>query len=182
MRSFACKGWKYFTGNQCNQLHQALVDEDSNILVDLKHSPPHHAAHLRSVIIEGNNTDCPREAIEPLSTLRKLSQQSCQARLTLGLQQYLPFHKEAIQSSVHASRPSLLSMSSTHLFRLAGRRQCSKILRSARPLRRFPELSGASSGWATCGGFSTSSRRSADKDGQEAADHHEESFEEFTAR
>ncbi|MCJ1397577.1 Cytochrome c oxidase subunit 6 [Xylographa trunciseda] len=73
-------------------------------------------------------------------------------------------------------------MSSTQLLRLAGRTQGSIILRSAPSSRRFPALIGASSGRATCGCFSTSSRRSVDKDGQEAADHHEESFEEFTAR
>ncbi|MCJ1439043.1 Cytochrome c oxidase subunit 6 [Xylographa pallens] len=73
-------------------------------------------------------------------------------------------------------------MSSLQLFRLAGRTPCSTVLRSAPSSRRFPALIGASSGRTTCGCFSTSSRRSVDKDGQEAADHHEESFEEFTAR
>jgi len=73
-------------------------------------------------------------------------------------------------------------MSSLQLIRLAGRTRGSTIFRSAPKSQRYPALIGASSGWTTCGGFSTSSRRSADKDGQEAADHHEESFEEFTAR
>ena len=49
-------------------------------------------------------------------------------------------------------------------------------------MRRLPVPAGVLSGIVTCNNFSTSARRTSDKDGQEAADHHEESFEEFTAR
>ncbi|MCJ1473526.1 Cytochrome c oxidase subunit 6 [Lambiella insularis] len=73
-------------------------------------------------------------------------------------------------------------MSSIQLFRFVGRTHPFAALRSSPPSRRLPALIGATSGWVTCGSFSTSTRRRADKDGQEAADHHEESFEEFTAR
>lgn len=77
------------------------------------------------------------------------------------------------------------SMSSTTLFRFAARTQPSCLFRSSQPARRFSPprgLCAGSSATATCS-FSTTMRRAADKDGEGAAPgHHEESFEEFTAR
>jgi len=79
-----------------------------------------------------------------------------------------------------------ISMSSTTLFRFAARTQPTCFFRSSHPARRLSPpraLYAGSSATATCNNFSTSARRAADKDGQEAAGgHHEESFEEFTAR
>ncbi|KAB8303325.1 hypothetical protein EYC80_004761 [Monilinia laxa] len=83
--------------------------------------------------------------------------------------------------SRETSPHQLFLMSSTRILRIASRAQPSAIFRS-NGLRSFtprvaPTMSATS---ANC--FSTTSRSlSADKDGQEAA-HHEESFEEFTAR
>ena len=94
-------------------------------------------------------------------------------------------------SSNHSEPKSLsffthpTSMSSTTLFRFAARSQPSYFFRSSQPARRLSPprpLYAASSATVTCNSFSTSTRRAADMDGQEAAGHHEESFEEFTAR
>ncbi|KAI4125172.1 MAG: hypothetical protein LQ347_005464 [Umbilicaria vellea] len=68
-------------------------------------------------------------------------------------------------------------MSSMNLLRLAARTRSPKFIRPQQAARQLP--SPAPVAWSY---FSTSVRRAADKDGQEAADHHEESFEEFTAR
>ena len=73
-------------------------------------------------------------------------------------------------------------MSSISLLRLATRKPASSVTRIAQTSRRLPVLVGALPVIVTSSTFSTSARRLADKDGQEAADHHEESFEEFTAR
>ena len=81
-------------------------------------------------------------------------------------------------------------MSTIHFARLASRTPSSHILRSARSpaTRRLPAIARArevKGKQTTCSGirsFGTTSSLKADKDGQEAADHHEESFEEFTAR
>ncbi|MCJ1258659.1 Cytochrome c oxidase subunit 6 [Lignoscripta atroalba] len=72
-------------------------------------------------------------------------------------------------------------MSTITLLRLASRSQPSTLYRASRTSSRLPVRIGAPSAFLTCSSFSTSVRRAADKDGQEAADHHEESFEEFTA-
>ena len=78
------------------------------------------------------------------------------------------------------------SMSSTTLFRFAARTQPSSVFRSLQPARRFSRPRGryaGSSATATWNSFSTSVRRAVDKDGEGAAPgHHEETFEEFTAR
>ena len=73
-------------------------------------------------------------------------------------------------------------MSTKHLLRLASRNSSIPFIRAPSITRRTPLLPAAPSGLVTCGSFSTTARRTADKDGQEAADHHEESFDEFTAR
>ncbi|MCJ1245675.1 Cytochrome c oxidase subunit 6 [Trapelia coarctata] len=73
-------------------------------------------------------------------------------------------------------------MSSIHLLRLARQSYSSSLFRPSSTARRLPALVGASSGWVTCGSFSTTTKRRADKDAHDSADHHEESFEEFTAR
>lgn len=70
-----------------------------------------------------------------------------------------------------------LPMSSINILRLATRTRSPKLFRPQQAARQLP--SPASVG---CNCFSTSVRRAVDKDGQEAADHHEESFEQFTAR
>jgi cytochrome c oxidase subunit 5a len=79
-------------------------------------------------------------------------------------------------------------MSSTSLLRLAARAQPSTFFRSNGIRNLAPHRSNAFYAVpaliATSGSissFSTSSARLSDKDGQEAS-HHEESFEEFTAR
>ena len=77
---------------------------------------------------------------------------------------------------------SPLPMSSTYFLRIAGRTQTSSLFRSHAPPQRLPVLSGGLSVRVACGSFSTSARRAVDKDGQESAHDHEESFEEFTAR
>jgi cytochrome c oxidase subunit 5a len=79
-------------------------------------------------------------------------------------------------------------MSSTSLLRIAARARPSTFFRSnglrsltprsSNALYAVPALIATS---GSIGSFSTSSVRLADKDGQEAG-HHEESFEEFTAR
>lgn len=78
-------------------------------------------------------------------------------------------------------------MSSATLFRLAARTQPSYLLRSSQPAKRISPRGtyAGSSATVTCSSFSTTVRRAADKDGQEAtggSGHQEESFEEFTAR
>ena len=73
-------------------------------------------------------------------------------------------------------------MSTIQLIRLASRNPSSHLLRASTTARRSPVSVGPPSASVTCSNFSTSARRTVDKDGQEAADHHEESFEEFTAR
>lgn len=78
-------------------------------------------------------------------------------------------------------------MYSNPLFRLAARTHPPYLLRPLRQARSIPprEYAG-SSATAACCNFSTTVRRAADKDGQEATggsgNHHEETFEEFTAR
>ena len=72
------------------------------------------------------------------------------------------------------------SMSSMTLFRLAARTQPSSyLLRSSQPAKRISPrgVYAGSSATVTCTYFSTTVRRAADDSG-----HHEESFEEFTAR
>ncbi|KAF6218964.1 hypothetical protein HO133_005508 [Letharia lupina] len=78
-------------------------------------------------------------------------------------------------------------MSSATLFRLAARTQPSYLFRSSQPAKTISPrgVYAGSSATVPCNYFSTSVRRAADKDGQEAtggSGHHEESFEEFTAR
>ncbi|MCJ1299200.1 Cytochrome c oxidase subunit 6 [Hypocenomyce scalaris] len=73
-------------------------------------------------------------------------------------------------------------MSSISLLRLAARTRTPHLFRPQQAARQLPVLTAASPASVGCNGFSTCARRAADKDGQEAADHHEESFEEFTAR
>ncbi|CAF9915241.1 Cytochrome c oxidase subunit 6 [Imshaugia aleurites] len=78
-------------------------------------------------------------------------------------------------------------MSSTTLFRLAARTQPSCLLRSSQPAKKISPggVYAGSSATVACSYFSTTVKRAADKDGQEAtggSGHHEESFEEFTAR
>ncbi|SLM41473.1 cytochrome c oxidase subunit 5a [Lasallia pustulata] len=73
-------------------------------------------------------------------------------------------------------------MSSVIIFRLAARIRSQKLFRPHQAGRQLPVLTVASPVSLGCSCFSTSVLRAADKDGQEAADHHEESFEEFTAR
>ncbi|MCJ1359222.1 MAG: Cytochrome c oxidase subunit 6 [Icmadophila ericetorum] len=82
-------------------------------------------------------------------------------------------------------------MSTIYFARLASRTPSSHILlRSTRgtAVQRLPAIIGARElrgKQISCSGtksFGTTSSLKADKDGQEAADHHEESFEEFTAR
>ena len=77
-------------------------------------------------------------------------------------------------------------MFSTTLFRLAARTHPPYLFRSLRPAKSiFPREYGAASVTVACCNFSTTIRRAADKDGQEAtggSGHHEETFEEFTAR
>ncbi|KAL9071013.1 MAG: hypothetical protein Q9161_004513 [Pseudevernia consocians] len=78
-------------------------------------------------------------------------------------------------------------MSFTALFRQAARTQPSYLLRSSHPAKRNSPrgVYTGSSATVVCSYFSTSLRRAADKDGQEAtggSGHHEETFEEFTAR
>ncbi|CAD6588770.1 MAG: Cytochrome c oxidase subunit 6 [Alectoria sarmentosa] len=70
-------------------------------------------------------------------------------------------------------------MSSMTLFRLAARTQPSYLLRSSQPAKRISPrgVYAGSSATVTCTYFSTTVRRAADDSG-----HHEESFEEFTAR
>lgn len=70
-------------------------------------------------------------------------------------------------------------MSSITLLRLATRIPPSNLLRS-----RLPVKGGGPLAFVGCGrSLSTSVPRAVDKDGQEAStSHHEESFEEFTAR
>ena len=72
-------------------------------------------------------------------------------------------------------------MSSSSLLRLAVRSTSSSIpfFRSSYGFRRFPIVSSATGSAAVggCSAFSTNVRRLSDQDG-----HHEESFEEFTAR
>ena len=72
-------------------------------------------------------------------------------------------------------------MSSTRILRIATRAQPSAIFRS-NGLRSFTPRAAPTMSATSANCFSTTSRSlSADKDGQEAG-HHEESFEEFTAR
>ncbi len=80
-------------------------------------------------------------------------------------------------------------MSSTSMLRLAARAQPSTFFRANGLRSLTPRCSNAlfavpaliaTSGTAST--FSTSSVRRSDKDGEEAAHGHEESFEEFTAR
>ncbi|KAF7880505.1 uncharacterized protein EAF02_007351 [Botrytis sinoallii] len=72
-------------------------------------------------------------------------------------------------------------MSSTRILRIATRAQPSAIFRS-NGLRSFTPRAAPTMSATSASSFSTTSRSlSADKDGQEAG-HHEESFEEFTAR
>ncbi|KAA6408771.1 MAG: Cytochrome c oxidase subunit mitochondrial [Lasallia pustulata] len=73
-------------------------------------------------------------------------------------------------------------MSSVIIFRLAARIRSQKLFRPHQAGRQLPVLTAALPVSLGCSCFSTSVLRAADKDGQEAADHHEESFEEFTAR
>ncbi|KAM0797006.1 cytochrome c oxidase-like protein subunit 5A [Usnea florida] len=79
-------------------------------------------------------------------------------------------------------------MSSTVLFRLAALKQPSYLVRSSHSVKRPPlrEVYAGSSAPVACNYFSTSARKAAaDKDGQGAtggSGHHEETFEEFTAR
>ena len=73
-------------------------------------------------------------------------------------------------------------MSSINLLRLATRTRSPKFFRPQQAARQLPVLTAPSPVSVACTCFSTSVRRAVDKDGQEAADHHEESFEEFTAR
>jgi cytochrome c oxidase subunit 5a len=80
-------------------------------------------------------------------------------------------------------------MSSTSLLRVAARAQTTTFFRANALRNLTPRTSNALYAVpaliATSGSissFSTSSRRLADKDGQEASHGHEESFEEFTAR
>ena len=88
----------------------------------------------------------------------------------------------SINRSTKATNKSPRPMSTITLLRLASRSQPSTLYRASRTSSRLPVRIGAPSAFLTCSSFSTSVRRAADKDGQEAADHHEESFEEFTAR
>lgn len=79
------------------------------------------------------------------------------------------------------------SMSSTVLFRLAARKQPSYLVRSSHSVKRPSprEVYAGSSATVACNYFCTTARRVADKDGQGAtggSGHHEETFEEFTAR
>ena len=79
------------------------------------------------------------------------------------------------------------SMSSTVLFRLAARKQPSYLVRSSHSVKRPSprEVYAGSSATVACNYFCTTARRAADKDGQGAtggSGHHEETFEEFTAR
>ncbi|MCJ1407329.1 Cytochrome c oxidase subunit 6 [Ptychographa xylographoides] len=73
-------------------------------------------------------------------------------------------------------------MSSLQFLRATGRIHTSCLFRSNPTIRWSPVPVGSISACVTPSSFSTSARRRDDKDGQEAADHHEESFEEFTAR
>ena len=78
-------------------------------------------------------------------------------------------------------------MSSTILFRLAARKQPSYLVRSSQSVKRPSprEVYAGSSATVACNYFSTTARKAADKDGQGAtggSGHHEETFEEFTAR
>ena len=77
-------------------------------------------------------------------------------------------------------------MSSTTFLRLAARIPSSCLFRSRlSPPRAYAGLPATTICSSHSSHFSTSVRRAADKDGQEASGgsgHHEESFEEFTAR
>lgn len=78
-------------------------------------------------------------------------------------------------------------MSSTVLFRLAARKQPSYLVRSSHSVKRPSprEVYAGSSATVACNYFCTTARKAADKDGQGAtggSGHHEETFEEFTAR
>jgi len=73
-------------------------------------------------------------------------------------------------------------MSSISLLRLARQSHNSALIRSAVGTRRVPIHFGATPGRIVGGSFSTTAKRRADKDDGAVADHHEESFEEFTAR
>ena len=91
---------------------------------------------------------------------------------------YLDFSPDPIQilSQLPHRTPSMSSMT---LFRLAARTQPSYLLRSSQPAKRISPrgVYAGSSATVTCTYFSTTVRRAADDSG-----HHEESFEEFTAR
>lgn len=84
--------------------------------------------------------------------------------------------------ATRSSQPLQLPMSSVIIFRLAARIRSQKLFRPHQAGRQLPVLTAALPVSLGCSCFSTSVLRAADKDGQEAADHHEESFEEFTAR
>ena len=88
---------------------------------------------------------------------------------------------------ISSRRPRLaLPMFSSPLFRLAARTHPPYLLRPLRPAKSIsPREYAGSAATAGCCNFSTSIMRAADKDGQEAtggSGHHEETFEEFTAR
>ncbi|MCJ1369989.1 Cytochrome c oxidase subunit 6 [Loxospora ochrophaea] len=76
-------------------------------------------------------------------------------------------------------------MSSIQLLRLASRTHCSPLLRpSQSSTRRLPALLGPPAAFVLCSNFHSTAQRAADKDAAAPSpgDHHEESFEEFTAR
>ncbi len=124
-----------------------------------------------------------------------------QCNQSQALSTSLPFAKLILQSTLtyltlqpaHASTAvysslatqSLLSMSSMRFAQFASRLQSRQLLRLAPQATRGPVSARAIPAWTTTPrAFTTSTNVLADKDGQEAASdpHHEESFEEFTAR
>ena len=104
---------------------------------------------------------------------------------------YVPAKKESTPRETTPSSPQPAahlpsqSMSSIQLLRLASRTHCSPLLRpSQSSTRRLPALLGPPAAFVLCSNFHSTAQRAADKDAAAPSpgDHHEESFEEFTAR
>ncbi len=120
--------------------------------------------------------------------IRPLIGHNCVCSLGPSERKIVSYLKELLENPHYSLTTTSFLMSSSSLLRIAARAQPSTFFRanglrsltprSSNALYAVPALIATS---GSVSSFSTSSVRLSDKDGQEAS-HHEESFEEFTAR